>query len=120
MRLKIIWLLTVTILLVACIPTNGANRNFISSIKVNSFDDEEQYLSLVKLNASGAAEIAEKLDIGKVTSVELETEDGYLVYSVELVNNSDDKETEVLIDPVRGDILLIDEELRNNKSRTKH
>ncbi|HID68929.1 MAG TPA: hypothetical protein EYP35_00360 [Desulfobacterales bacterium] len=120
MKLKTLPGLALVLLLATCISTYAANRNFISSIKVNGFDDEKQYLRLVKLDTSNAAKIVEELDIGKVTSVELETENGYLVYSVELVKENDNNEIEVLIDPVKGDILLIDEEPSCNKVSAKH
>lgn len=73
------------------------------SIKVET-DDETTFPDLAKITSEEATEIALKECAGDLLEVELEEENGYLVYEVEVVNENKEK-VEILVDAGNGDIL---------------
>ena len=96
--------------------------DFVSSIKVaddNEVSDAQeaqesaQLQNLAKISADDARAIAlGAVDInvvGEITDVELENEDGNVVYAVEFTKNG--IETDVKIDAGNGKILLIESDL---------
>lgn len=74
------------------------------SIKIGIFQNETKFLNQLKITMVEAIQIAQKQLEGHVTDAEVDKEDGYLVYSIE-VTSADGEEREVIIDPITGEVL---------------
>lgn len=70
-------------------------------------DDETQYAALAKTSMDNAIAEALKVVPGKVIKAELENENGYLVYGVEIAK-ADKQIADVKVDAGNGKILKID------------
>ncbi len=97
-----------SMLAVSVIPVNGAEHEHDSglSCSVTVADPEPEYLaSLAKISAEDAKTkaLTGKPDGTTVVEIELENEDGCLVYGVELSNG-----LEVTIDAGNGEALLVE------------
>jgi len=107
--------------LVSAAVTNKNPMEYISSIRVADSGDDNapevseaeesaQLAPLAKITVEQAKAIAmDQVDtdvVGEVTGVELENENGNVVYSVEF--NKNGVETEVNIDPGNGKVLKIE------------
>jgi len=77
--------------------------SFKSSIKLDN-KDKSEYIDRVKISFKEALFIAFKNVSGKLIEIELDDEEGYLVYEIEIVN-SNYEVIEVVLDPVTGEIL---------------
>ncbi|MCA9399551.1 MAG: PepSY domain-containing protein [Candidatus Omnitrophica bacterium] len=91
-------------LLLGILSTSAFAGEWTGSIKIGLFQDETSLLDQVKVSMVDAVQIAEKALPGTVVKAELDKEDGYLVYSVELADK-DGEEREAIIDPVIGSVL---------------
>jgi len=74
--------------------------------------DESAYPGLAKITMEQARDTALSNVQGKVLKIELENENGFLVYSVELVT-SDKNITDVKVDAGNGKILLVENDSSN-------
>lgn len=70
-------------------------------------DNEARYAELAKISMDSAVKEALNVVSGKVIKVELENENGYLVYGVEIVK-ADKQIADVKVDAGNGKILKID------------
>lgn len=86
-----------------------AGAEWIGTIKVSKFQDESKVYNQVNTTMLEAVETATKKITGLVRKAQLEKEDGYLVYSIEILS-TDGKEHEVLIDPSTGAVLEVEKE----------
>jgi uncharacterized membrane protein YkoI len=91
-----------TLALVAGGVANAENK-IVGTISTDGVKPSK-YSALAKISMSEATAKASAAVSGKVTEAALENEDGYLVYSVEIVN-ADRSKSEVLIDAGNGAIL---------------
>ena len=98
-----------TLTLGVLLSTSAIAEDFKGSIEIGIFQSDDSKLSKVKIPMVKAIAIATNKVKGKVTKAELETEDGYFVYKIEIVS-SKDKEIEVYIDPVTAKILKTEED----------
>ncbi|MCP5131994.1 MAG: PepSY domain-containing protein [Pseudomonadales bacterium] len=78
-------------------------------VSKNARKDDRTLAGLTSITSSNAAEIAGKAVPGKVVATELEVENGYLVWSVEMVGN-DPHDLELLIDAGNGRLLAVEQE----------
>ncbi|GAB5047397.1 PepSY domain-containing protein [Thermodesulfovibrio sp. TK110] len=83
-----------------------AQSHDAGSIRLAS-DDEARYATLAKISMDNAVNEALKVVPGKVIKAELENENGYLVYGVEIVK-ADKQIADVKVDAGNGKILKID------------
>jgi len=80
------------------------------SIKVGLFDSEKKAMHKVKVSMIQAIEAAKKsVDGGQVVKAKLDEEDDYLVYKIKIISRND-KEMEVLVDPITGKVLKSEED----------
>lgn len=86
-------------------------KEFTGTITITN-QSEIDYPDLATIDLSQALETGLKAVHGKAIKAELEEEDGYLVYSVEIVT-PDHLINELLIDPGSGSILTKDIESTN-------
>ena len=93
----------------AALTTLSAAEVSKSSIRADDKLKETELPALAKISAEDAIKAALAAAPGKVLKVELEAEDGGLVYSVEIVG-ADKVVTEVEIDAGNGKVLDIDRE----------
>ena len=78
------------------------------SVKLEDYD-ETKYPDLVKISFEEAMNIAMKALDGKVIEIELDRQEDYLVYEVEMVQNNG--LIEILIDPATGEVLKVGPEV---------
>ena len=83
--------------------------DFKGSIKVGLFDSEKKAMHKVAVSMIQAIEAAKKSIPGQVIKAKLDEEDDYLVYKIKIISK-DDKEMEVLVDPVSAKILKSEED----------
>jgi uncharacterized membrane protein YkoI len=84
------------------------------SIKLRN-GDESGFTDLAKISFDSAIKSAIAAVPGKVLNADLENENGYLVYSVEVVK-SDHQIAEVWIDAGNGRVLKIEKEQKDSES----
>lgn len=90
---------------VAMLSARSANQK--GSVQLNN-KDEAQVVGMAKISMDSAMNEALKQVQGKVIKVELENENGYLVYGVEIAN-ADNQLVDVKVDAENGKILKIDQ-----------
>lgn len=95
------------VLLLGMCPGAQAGE-WTGSIKMGHFQEETTLLDQVKISLTDAVRIAGEQLPGTAVKAELDREDGYLVYAVEVVDKSGE-EREVIIDPVTGKVLEKDD-----------
>jgi uncharacterized membrane protein YkoI len=95
-------LLTTGAALISAQPANPKG-----SIQINN-KDEAQVVGMAKISMDSAMNEALKQVQGKVLKVELENENGYLVYGVEIAK-ADNQIVDVKVDAGNGKILKIDQ-----------
>lgn len=103
--LSILSMLTVTALIVTASVAQEASTDRIQgTIQVSEGDDFE---SLAQISLEEAQAIAlREIPAGTITERELDDEDGYLVYEIELLQ--DGQEFEVLVDAGNGSVLEVE------------
>jgi Peptidase propeptide and YPEB domain len=87
--------------------------NYTGSIQIKS-DDEAVYGDMAKISLDSAVSAALKAVPGKVLKVELENENGFLVYGVEIAK-ADHQLADVKVDAGNGKVLKIDAEQNNHE-----
>ncbi len=87
------------------------------SIRVSSAD-EAGFTDLAKIPFNSAVQSAVTAVPGKVLKAELENEDGYLVYSIE-VAKSDHQIDEIMIDAGNGKVLKIEKDRKDSEDNEK-
>lgn len=103
--LSILSVLTVTALIVTASVAQEASTDSIQgTIKVTEGDDFES-LAQISLEEAQAVALRE-VPAGAITESELDDEDGYLVYEIELLQ--DGQEFEVLVDAGNGAVLEVE------------
>lgn len=85
-----------------------AESEWKGSLKAGIFQNKSTMLKSVKVSMADAIKISESQLKGVVTKAELDKEEGYLVYCVELTD-TDGEDREILIDPVTGNVLEKDD-----------
>ncbi len=118
--LSILLLLVVGVgsLFVTALATNKSPLSLISSIQVDDrkevseTEETAQLAPLAKISTTDATLIALRAvnikEVGEITNVQLENEDGNVVYAVEFTKNG--IETDVKIDAGNGKVLLIEDD----------
>jgi uncharacterized membrane protein YkoI len=86
----------------------NAETHIVGTIRTNGVSSSS-YATLARISISEATSKALGEINGKVTEAALESEDGYLVYSVEILTVSS-KRFEVLVDAGNGKILEVENE----------
>lgn len=89
---------------VALLSAKSSNQE--GSIQINN-KDEAQVAGMAKISMDSAMNEALKLVQGKVLQVELENENGYLVYGVK-ITKADNQIVDVKVDAGNGKIVKID------------
>lgn len=87
---------------------------FTGTINVNSHVKAD-YLSMVGITMDQAMVFATSYMPGEVLGCELEAENGYLVYSVEIVKADDKKIAEIFVDAGNGQVLAVEFDSANDK-----
>jgi len=98
-----------SIVLIAFIAIGGVfaqQAKHTGSIHVNN-DNEAEYASMATISLDSAIKTALNQVPGKVLKAELENENGYLVYGVEIVK-ADKQIADVKVDAGNGKILKVD------------
>jgi uncharacterized membrane protein YkoI len=103
-------LLTIGVALMSAQPANQKG-----SIQINN-KDEAQLAEMAKISLDSAMNEALKQVQGKVLRVEMENENGYLVYGVEIAK-PDHQIVDVKVDAGNGKILRIDQD--NNEGHER-
>jgi uncharacterized membrane protein YkoI len=104
------------VVLTALIAIGGAyarQTNHTGSIQVKK-DDESGFAEMAKISLDSAVNAALKAVPGKVLKAELENENGYLVYGVEIVK-TDCQIADIKIDAGSGKVLKIETDQKDNE-----
>jgi len=99
---KFVLAVSATMILVS---TNVTAANITGSMKISSFGSEEKAVRSVKVPLIDAIQTAKKSVAGQVIKAEVDEDDGYLVYKIEILK-SDGKKEKVYVDPGNGKILV--------------
>lgn len=103
----------VTVILLAALlafggmNVNAQQANQTGSIRIKS--DEAGFAEMAKISMGSAINAALKEVPGKAVRAELENEDGFLVYGVEIAKN-DHQFADVQVDAGNGKVLKIDQD----------
>ena len=100
---------------------NGDEKKIVGTIVVAKGTKEAAFPGMAKLGFSEALALALKKVPGKVLSAELEDEDGFLIYSVDIVG-SDLSITGAEVDAGSGAVLSVEkdeEEAKSGKDESK-
>jgi uncharacterized membrane protein YkoI len=106
------------VVLATLVAIGGAfaqNANYTGSIQIKS-DDEAMYAEMAKISLDSAVSEALKAVPGKVLKVELENENGYLVYGVEIAK-ADHQISDVKVDAGNGKVLKINADQNDHEGR---
>lgn len=106
------------VVLTALIAIGGVSAQqakHTGSIQVKS-DDEAGFAGMATVSLDSAINAALKQVPGKVLKAELENENGYLVYGVEIAK-ADHQIVDVKVDAGNGKILKIDNDQKDNEGR---
>jgi len=95
---------------------SAGQGNQTGSIQIKS--DEAGLVQMAKISMNSAIDSALKLVPGKVLRAELENENGYLVYGVEIVK-ADQQIVDVKVDAGNGRILRTDKDRHDTEGREK-
>ncbi|MBI3753498.1 MAG: PepSY domain-containing protein [Deltaproteobacteria bacterium] len=104
------------VVLAALIAVAGASAqqsNHTGSIVVKN-DDESGFTGMAKISLDSAVNASLQAAPGKVLKVELENENGYLVYGVEIVK-ADRRIADVKVDAGSGKVLKIETDRKDNE-----
>ena len=106
------------VVLMALLVIGGAfaqQAKYTGSIRVKG-EDEAGFPGLAKISFDSAMNAALKEVPGSVLKVELENEDGYLVYGVEIVR-ADRQIADVKVDAGSGKVLKVEADQEDNEGR---
>ncbi len=114
------WIAVVSVALAVLLTTgvalmNAQPANQKGSIQISN-KDEAQVAEMAKITLHSAMNEALKQVQGKVLKVELENENGYLVYGVEIAK-PDHQIVDVKVDAGNGKILKIDQDTKEGHER---
>jgi uncharacterized membrane protein YkoI len=104
------------VVLTALIAIGGAHArqtNHTGSIQVKN-DEEAGFAEMAKISLDSAVNAALKAVPGKVLKAELENENGYLVYGVEIVK-TDHQIADVKVDAGNGKVLKVETDQKDNE-----
>jgi uncharacterized membrane protein YkoI len=104
-----------TVLAVGGLAISAQQARLTGSIAVKG-NDEAGYAGMAKVSLDEAIQAALQAVKGKVLKVELEDEDGYLVYGVEIAK-ADRQIADVKIDAGNGKLLKIDHDRNDGDDR---
>ena len=104
-----------TVLAIGGLAVSSQQSKLTGSIAVKG-TDEAGYADMAKVSLDGAVQSAIQAVPGKVLKVELEDEDGYLVYGVEIAK-ADRQIADVKIDAGNGKLLKIDKDRKDADER---
>lgn len=91
------------------VSINGNAENKVSGTISTEGIASKYYSSIAKISVTEATARAQSEIQGKVLELALESEDGFLVYSVE-IQTADKKKYEVLVDAGNGKVLEVEDE----------
>lgn len=97
--------------------TNGAEKGEKEEKDQDTEKNEKQEPTKVVIDAKKAIQIAQNEFSGYITELELEKDDGQLIYEVELF--TEDGEVEMEIDAFTGEILVIEMDHRGHHMKNK-
>lgn len=98
------------------VAANAQHANRQGSIRMES--DEARFADMAKISISSAINAASKQFPGKVLTAELENENGYLVYGVEIAM-PDRQIMDVKVDAGNGKILKADKDRKDSEGRER-
>jgi uncharacterized membrane protein YkoI len=101
--------------LVAVGGVSAQQAKHTGSIEVKN-DDEAGFAEVANISLDSAINSALKQVPGKVVKAELENEDGYLVYGVEIAK-TDHQMADVKVDAGSGKVLKIEADQKDNEGR---
>ena len=104
----VIGIVLAALLAIGTIGLRAQQANYSGSIKVKN-GDEATFAEMAKISLDSAMNNALKQVPGKVLRIELENENGYLVYGVEIAK-TDHQTVDVKVDAGNGKILKIDQD----------
>ena len=113
MMILISGIVLIALIVIGAVPAEQANLT--GSIQVKSHD-EVVLAEMAKIPLVSAVDIALKIVPGKACKAELENENGYLVYGVEIAK-SDSQITEVKVDAGNGKVLKIETDQEENEGQ---
>jgi uncharacterized membrane protein YkoI len=111
----VIGIAVATVLAIGGLAVSSQQSKLTGSIAVKG-TDEAGYADMAKVSLDGAVQSAIQAVPGKVLKVELEDEDGYLVYGVEIAK-ADRQIADVKIDAGNGKLLKIDKDRKDADER---
>ncbi|MFZ2418742.1 MAG: PepSY domain-containing protein [Smithellaceae bacterium] len=111
----VIGIAVATVLAIGGLAVSSQQSKLTGSIAVKG-TDEAGYADMAKVSLDGAVQSAIQAVPGKVLKVELEDEDGYLVYGVEIAK-ADRQIADVKIDAGNGKLLKIDNDRKDADER---
>jgi uncharacterized membrane protein YkoI len=116
-RLRIVFSIVLAALIVfGGIAANAQQANRPGSIRMES--NEARFADMAKISISSAINAASKQFPGKVLTAELENENGYLVYGVEIAT-PDRQIMDVKVDAGNGKILKADRDRIDSEGRER-
>jgi uncharacterized membrane protein YkoI len=104
----VIGVVLTALLAIGTVGLRAQQANYSGSIKIKN-GDETAFADIAKISLDSAMNKALKQVPGKVLRVELENENGYLVYGVEIAK-TDHQTVDVKVDAGNGKILKIDQD----------
>jgi uncharacterized membrane protein YkoI len=104
----VIGIVLAALLAIGTVGLRAQQANYSGSIKVKN-GDEATFAEMAKISLDSAMNNALKQVPGKVLRIELENENGYLVYGVEIAK-ADHQTVDVKVDAGNGKILKIDQD----------
>ncbi|GBE00105.1 peptidase propeptide and YPEB domain protein [bacterium BMS3Abin07] len=111
----VIWIILAGLLTFGGIALSAEQANHTGSIRIKQ-EDEAGFAGMAKISLDSAMNAALQAVPGKVLRAELENENSYLVYGVEIVK-ADRRVVDVKIDAGNGKVLKIDRDRRDNEGR---
>jgi uncharacterized membrane protein YkoI len=104
----VIGVVLAALLAIGTVGLKAQQATYSGSIKIKN-GDETAFADIAKISLDSAMNKALKQVPGKVLRVELENENGYLVYGVEIAK-TDHQTVDVKVDAGNGKILKIDQD----------
>lgn len=102
-----------TLIAIGGVAMSAQKANPIGSIKIKS-DDEAGFAGMAKIPFDSAVKAALTAVPGKILKVELENENGYLVYGVEVVK-ANRQIVDVKVDAGNGKVLKIETDQKDSE-----
>ncbi len=114
----LIGVVVVTVMAIGGLTVSSQQPKLTGSIALKG-NDEAEYARMAKESLDDAVKAALQVVPGKVLEVELENEDGYLVYDVEILK-ADRQIVDVKIDAGTGKFLKLDNERNDGENEAKY